>query len=73
MASYEQWVWVTGGEGEEPWWVWSINSSGDYLVVTKADAADAESLRAVLSCALQTSPWQGWLEAARRQRADSAN
>jgi hypothetical protein len=73
-APYLQWVWVTGaGNEDEPWWVWSINTSGDYLVVSKADAADADSLRALLVCALNSSPWQGWIEAALQQRTQSSN
>lgn len=71
-TGYVQWVWVTGGEDGAPWWVWSVNSGGDFVVVTKADAGDARAVGALLASAVATDPWRGWIEAARRQHDGEA-
>ncbi len=64
---YLHWAWVTGGEDGAPWWVWSVNSSGDWIVLTKGDATDRESLSEQLSVALSSNPWAGWIGAAQAQ------
>lgn len=65
---YLQWVWVLGPHGDRPWAIYSISSSGEYLITTNTLAETPEELRTLLVCALESSPWEGWIEAVQRSR-----
>ncbi|RUR72448.1 hypothetical protein DSM107007_57290 [Nostoc sp. PCC 7120 = FACHB-418] len=65
--NYNQWVVVTKDNETGAMWTFAVYSSGDYLVAVKADAATTFELNQQLTSLINSNPWYGWIESAKKQ------
>jgi hypothetical protein len=66
---YHQWVFVTAGDASSVQ-TYGVFSSGDWLIVAEGSApqGDAQALSHQLTVLVNSNPWYGWLQAAKRQK-----
>lgn len=64
---YDQWVFSTRDKNRDIDWLYAVFSASDWLFVIKADAAERELLLTQLTSILNSNPWFGWIEQARKQ------
>lgn len=66
---YHHWVFVTA-EGPTDVQAYGVFSAGDWLIVVEGQApqGDAQTINYQLTALVNSNPWYGWLQAAKRQQ-----
>lgn len=70
LPGYIQWLFITQQPGTSESWIWGVFSSGEWVVIVKGDASDKEMLEIQITSILNSNPWYGWIEAAKKQYKD---
>lgn len=68
QPSYQQWLYITC-DTQEVISVHSIYSAGEWLVAAKGQThqRDIDTLKDLITSAVLSNPWYGWLDAAKKQ------
>ncbi len=70
--AFDQWIFTTRDKTREVDWLYAIYSAGDWLFVTKADANTPSLLFDQLTSILNSNPWFGWIQEAKKQAATAS-
>jgi hypothetical protein len=65
--TYHKWLFAVFKNGV--YWLWHVSGTKEYVVLQKADGNDRESLTVQLISLLNSNPWLGWIEAAKKEYA----
>jgi hypothetical protein len=60
---YSQVLFVTKHDND--WWVWSLYFSGSYCLLTKAGSSNVDELPIFIKSGMSSSPFYGWIQAAK--------
>lgn len=60
--AFLHWTFCAGRNGpQDAWWVWSIFTAAETLIVVKGDAWDAATLERQLVSSVNSDPWRDWI------------